>query len=176
MTEATRSSRKATADPKPEVQMEVQSGPRQEFSSITITLDHLYNSLRQDGHCVVKMIFSTESAKESLVSMLSYFNMHHLFAVDGVVELIAALGRTSGVAVLVAVGSGGPLTNIIVDAAVWRAFLRSDKIAGGSTMELVNSLAALALDMQRAARARGDLTPLQVYSMEGEGPDAVEEA
>lgn len=131
----------------------------QEYSSVTISLDHLMNADRTDGHVVTKMVFSTESAFESLMSQLTYFKLASILHDHKQMTKAHHLGREAGVAVLEAREG---LTNVIVDMAVFDQAMDNDDL-GGSVMETVQSFVILASDLRRDATKRGDLSPLQVF-------------
>ncbi|MFZ3194108.1 MAG: hypothetical protein WA154_13000 [Moraxellaceae bacterium] len=133
--------------------------PKEEFGSFTITIDHLVRDDRDDGHTVTKVIMSTESAVESLLSQFRYFK-------DTV------LLETSEVRKMVSVGEDQPVvyiytpndnqTNIIVDGPVWDDTLKHPAL-GGTVLSAVSSFITLGVDMVRAAKAEGQPAGLLVF-------------
>lgn len=133
------------------------SAPREprEFDSVTITVDHLADIER---HRVVKCVFSTESAQESLLAQIAYFNQVHLLRDPGIIA-VANEGMNNDV-VYTYVVEPGVLTNIIVDGPVFARILAN---SAGSVLEAFEQIILLGTDQVRHARSLGDARPIMVW-------------
>lgn len=132
---------------------------QEEFSSVCIEVDHLVNEVRDDGHTVVKTVWSTESAKRSLMSQIQYFKQTDLLHDEGVFEMIHTAGKK---AVAIVFHINERQTNIIIDSKVWGDTIQNEDL-GGTVLSTIASFIALSADLQKAAREAGELSPILLY-------------
>jgi hypothetical protein len=118
---------------------------KREFSSITITIDHLREV---EPHTVVKMVLSTECAQESLLAQLRYFGQLGLLTDAGFLAM-AHQGLENDVVYVYTPSERR--TNVIVDGPVWGRILEE----AGTMLEATEQVILLATDLQRHARAKG---------------------
>lgn len=131
---------------------------KEEYGSITITIDHLVTD-DHGGHVVVKCVFSSESAVESLLSQFNYFGQNELLKDTNVRRMIAE-GEDSVVAYVYTPSERQ--TNVIVDGPLWSKTL-ADENLGGTVLSAHSSFIAMALDMIKAARAADKPTTLLAF-------------
>lgn len=134
----------AVADHNPDV--------AEEYASVTISIDHLRLRATETGHTVVKNVWSTESAVESLLAQIDYFDQSMLLRDPGTVGMIAKANDTAA-AFIYAVND--QLTNIIVDLALWTKVFGDKGMGRETVLGTHASFITLATDLQRAAVAEG---------------------
>lgn len=121
---------------------------KMEYASVTISVDHLVREPHPDGHVVVKNVFSTETAVESLLAQLDYFQDNAILRRQGIVSMISKGEEKAAVFVYEV---NGELTNIIVDVALWDEALARE----GTVMGTHAAFMTLCTDMKRTANAEG---------------------
>jgi hypothetical protein len=126
--------------------------PAEEYASVTITIDHLVYDPHPNGHTVVKTVWSTETAVESLLAQLDYFADNGLLRNPGILGMVAKGEERAAVFVYTVNESQ---TNVIVDAAVWGETLSNVELSKGTVMGAHAALITLATDIKRAAHAEG---------------------
>jgi len=129
----------------------------QEYGSITITIDHLNREPRGDGKVVTKVVYSTESAHESIVAQVAYFYEKGLAQnILGDKDIFATIASGLDRDVAYVYTPGEFQTNIIVDAALYHKMTTNPLTNPDQTvLGLHAGLVALATDMMRAAKAEG---------------------
>ncbi len=128
-----------------------------DFNSITVQLDHL---LDYQGKSVVAVVFSSESAVESLAAQLDYFGQAGRIQDK---STVAMLNTGHNQAVGYVFTPNEQRTNVIFDKALFdRAFAAPD-LGNLSWLNTFASMVALAVDIKRAARAEGRDDSLLVY-------------
>jgi hypothetical protein len=128
------------------------SGTREEYASVTVSIDHLILSDDTHGHTVVKNVWSTESAVESLLAQVDYFGDASLLRDAATLDMIARGNHHAAVFVYTA---NEGLTNVIVDAQVWSDTLANEELSQGTVLGAHAALIALATDLKRTAQSEG---------------------
>ncbi len=127
-----------------------------DYASCSIQLDHLL-SAPHNGHTVVRVVFSTETAVETLLAQLSYFGMHQELASTGLINLLSAAQDRAAV---FALRARDDLTNVIVDNAILAELLDpASKLGSASNPEGTlagahGALIMIATDLLRTAAAQ----------------------
>jgi hypothetical protein len=122
--------------------------PLNEYASVTVTIDHLIRDGHPDGHVVVKDVWSTETAVESLLAQIDYFQDNAIIRRPGICSMIAK-GEEKAAVFVYEVNEGQ--TNVIVDAALWDECLAREKTVLGAHASFIT----LAADMKRQASVQG---------------------
>lgn len=122
--------------------------PLNEYASVTISIDHLAHDAHPDGHVVVKNVWSTETAVESLLAQFAYFDDDAIIRRPGILSMIAQ-GEVKAAVFVYEVREG--LTNVIVDSILWAECLEREK----TVLAAHASLMTLAADLKRQAAAAG---------------------
>lgn len=133
----------------------------EEYASVTITIDHLLLTDDTHGHTVVKNVWSTESAVESLLAQIEYFGHTALLRDPAMLDMIAQGNKQA--AVFVYAVPERNLTNVIVDAAVWSELLEDESRSQGTVLGAHASLIALAADLKRSASQAGKDSRVLAY-------------
>lgn len=147
-----------------------------EFSSVTIILDHL---LAHDPaqKVVVKTVWSTETAHESLISQSAYFDSKNggglNLADPDTFRAVAQLLDADGAYVYVV---NETQTNVIMDAKLWSETIDSPMLGKGTVLGAISSVVILATEMQRTAREAGIDTRLFVYRPDMDTREALKAA
>lgn len=132
---------------------------KEEFSSVSVVIDHLVNDVRDDGHTVISTVWSTESAQESLLSQLTYFGQTGLLRNSNVIAMVHAASQK---AVAIVYTISDRQTNVILDAKVWGDTIAHPEL-GGSVMNALASVVALVGDIKKQATAAGEDSPILLY-------------
>ncbi len=137
----------------------------EEYGSVTVSLDHLNREPREDGHTVTNVVYSTESAFQSLLSQVEYFDRENgegSSLTDPSFFEIAAQGLTRDLVYVYT--PNGRKTNVIVSAELY-AVLQANPIvnAEGTALGLHAGLLTLAQDAFRQAIQEGRDKRLQVW-------------
>lgn len=142
----------------------------EEYASVSISIEaHLNNPDAHNGHTVLKNVWSTESAAESLLSQIDYFGQHFLLRSPDNVAMVAKATEKAAAIVYTVNDS---LTNIIVDAALWGEVLDPDTDAGkalnpgGTVLGAHAAFITLAHDLKRAAAREGKPQNLLLFLSE----------
>lgn len=135
---------------------------RDDFGSVIVTIDHL---LELPDNTVVKTIWSTETARESLLSNLEYFGMQSLLTRGDVLDMLSQArseGEDNAVYILEVPQSGGHLgfTNVICDISKFMDAFTSPDMGGASLKNTIMSLVAAAQNSIVAKRRAGLDLPL----------------
>lgn len=144
----------AQRKPAPEAEAEKAPLPdvAEEYASVTVIIDHLRMRAQENGHTVVKDVWSTESAAESLLAQIDYFGQNGLLKDTGTIGMIAKANDTAA-AFIYAVNEDQ--TNIIVDLALWTKVFGNPDMGRNSVLGTHASFITLATELQRAAVAEG---------------------
>jgi len=135
---------------------------KEDYASVTITIDHLNDAARDDGHVVTKMVFATQTAQEALMAQIEYFGEMGLMRRSSVIAKAHAISQKAAV-ISYEVGSRG-ITNVIADQKLWSAAISDGRIGGdGTVMGAVRTLVELAASLRKDAKKRGDTDPVQVF-------------
>lgn len=138
----------------------------EEYSSITVSIDHLNNTDRQAGDPVVcKCIFSTETGFESLMAQLGYFGQMEILNDPTV---FGALAKAQEQDAIIIFNVKPDLTNIIVDAGVWAKIVARPEFGNGSVLQAHGALIVLATEYQRSVKQQGGNTKVMVYLPDAE--------
>lgn len=124
----------------------------EEYASVTVTIDHLRMRATESGHTVVKDVWSTESAAESLLAQIDYFGQHGLLRDPGTIGMISKANDTAA-AFVYSVNEGQ--TNIIVDLALWTDVFGNPEMGRSTVLGTHASFITLATELKRAAEAAG---------------------
>lgn len=141
--------------------------PLEEYGSVTVTLDHLNREPREDGHTVTNVVFSTETAFQSLLSQVGYFDRENNAALSSLADPdffeIAAKGLSHDVVFVYTPNSRK--TNVIVSAELYATLLGNPVVnAEGTSLGLHAGLLTLAQDLFRTAIQEGGDKRLQVWT------------
>lgn len=141
--------------------MSAATQPPEEYGSITVSIDHLNNTDRQPGDPVVcKTVKSTETAFESLMAQVDYFDMLPLLRDTGVFANVAASMDRKAVYILTV---SQDLTNIIVDWDFYRQIVAAPELGNGTELGADGGLIVMATEALRAAKSDGAPTRLLVF-------------
>lgn len=150
--------RKKQAEPKADTAAQEttdQAAPR-EYKSIILTVDH--TSTRKDDHVVQKMVKSTETLNETMLSLFGYYQEKHLLHSASTLEMFQEAGKS----VMPCFIYRTPENVQIVMAEVTYAALISRK---GTLLEAEDFIVNAAGEMLKMAQdQRGDAVPLMLFS------------
>jgi hypothetical protein len=123
----------------------------EEYASVTISIDHLLADA-ETPHTVVKCVFSTESASESLLAQIDYFEQAWYLRNPATIDMISE-GNKKATAFVYEVGE--QLTNVIVDMALFNEVMANHEMSHGTMLGAHASFIGMAADLKRAARDAG---------------------
>lgn len=153
------------AAPEPIMEEDNRPDVAEEYASVTITIDHLRLRATETGHTVVKDVWSTESAVESVLAQIDYFEQSVLLRDPGTIGMIAKANDRAA-AFVYAVND--QLTNIIVDLALWTKVFGDPNMGRNTVLGTHASFITLATELQLAAAAEGKQANVLVFLTNGD--------
>lgn len=154
-----------------EAQAEAQAAVEpQEFASVSIMIDHLLMNDPQEK-TVVKTVWSTETAHESLLAQSAYFanRAASLNLADPDTFRLIGQGLDEDVAYIYVVDERQ--TNIIVDVALWSEAIANPALGNGTVLGTVTSFIVMATEMVKLAREAGRISRLFVFAPRRAAPE-----
>lgn len=154
------------AAPKPEeivMAQEPNTDIAEEYASVTIVIDHLALRSGQNGHTVVKDVWSTESAAEALLAQIDYFGQTVLLRDPGTIGMIAKANDAAAAFVYTV---SEDQTNVIVDLALWTETFGKPDLGRSSVLGTHASFITLATELKRAAATEGKSSSVLAFISE----------
>lgn len=127
-----------------------------EYASVSLVLDHLAE--RDDGHTVLKHIFSTQTATESLMADLQYYGLLGVLTSPRLMRTVADASDVAAVFVLLVpeIGQHRAHTVVIADAAIYTELTAGGdpRNPEGTLLGATAALITLATDLKRTGQVQ----------------------